>query len=92
MSHKYSRLLLTTAVTRTNQVMLGVGTSTYTLAGLTSAASLGQQGAVTGIVTTDANGNLTSDGGALQASVADHEVASRASKAVLPKTWQTRLI
>jgi len=60
--------------TRTNQVMLGATTSTYTLAGLTSAASLGQQGSVVGILTTDANGNLASDGGALQAQVTDHEM------------------
>lgn len=62
------------AATRTNQVMLGSATSTYTLAGVTSAASRGQQGAVVGLLTTDANGNLASDGGAIQASVADHEV------------------
>ncbi|WP_051279173.1 hypothetical protein [Hellea balneolensis] len=60
--------------TRTNQVILGSATSTYTLAGVTSAASRGQQGAVVGILTTDASGNIASDGGALQASVADHEV------------------
>jgi len=62
------------SATRTNQVTLGVGTSTYTLAGVTSAASRGQQGSVVGLLTTDANGNLASDGGALQASVADHEL------------------
>ena len=62
------------AATRTNQIALGAATSTYTLAGITSSASLGQQGAVTGILTTDANGNLASDGGALHASVADHEI------------------
>lgn len=60
--------------TRTNQIVLGSATTTYTLAGITSAASRGQQGAVVGILTTDANGNLASDGGALQASVADHEL------------------
>lgn len=62
------------AATRTNQVMLGAATSTYTLAGITSAASSAQQGAVNGILTTDANGNLASDGGALQAQVNDHEM------------------
>jgi len=62
------------SATRTNQVMLGSVSSTYTLAGITSAASRGQQGAVVGVLTADANGNLASDGGALHASVADHEV------------------
>lgn len=60
--------------TRSNQIMLGNTTNTYTLAGISSAASRGQQGVVTGLLTTDANGNLASDGGVLQASVADHEV------------------
>lgn len=60
--------------TRTNQLMLGSATSTYTLAGVTSAASRGQQGAVVGLLTTDTNGNLASDGGAIQASIVDHEV------------------
>ena len=62
------------AASRTNQIVLGSDTTTYTLAGITSAASRGQQGAVVGLLTTDANGNLASDGGALQASVADHEI------------------
>ena len=62
------------SATRTNQVMLGAATSTYTLAGITSAVSRGQQGTVVGVLTTDANGNLASDGGALHAQVNDHEM------------------
>ena len=52
-----------------NQIVLGLANQTLTVAGLPSAASLAAQGAVTGLVTTDANGNLASDGGALQTSV-----------------------
>lgn len=44
--------------------MFGTTSNTYTTPGITSAASSEAQGAVVGIVTTDANGNLASDGGA----------------------------
>ena len=54
------------ATTRANQVVLGTTSSTITAPGITSAASLAAQGAVVGLVTTDADGNLASDGGALQ--------------------------
>jgi len=49
------------ATTRTNQIVLGTANETLTVAGLTSAASASAQGAVTGLVTTDANGNLSYD-------------------------------
>jgi hypothetical protein len=45
-------------VTRANQVAIGTGTNTYTLSGITSAASLSAQSGPTSFVTTDANGNL----------------------------------
>jgi len=52
--------------TRVNQIALGTAANTYTAAGITSAASTAAQGAVVGVITTDAAGNLASDGGALQ--------------------------
>lgn len=50
----------------TSPVMLGRSTNTYTAPGVTSAASRAAQGTVVGVITTDASGNLASDGGALQ--------------------------
>jgi trimeric autotransporter adhesin len=44
--------------TRANQVAVGTATNTYTLAGITSAASLAAQTGPTKVVTTDAFGNL----------------------------------
>ena len=55
--------------TLANQMMFGTSTVTYVMPGLTSAASLARQGAIHGIVTTDASGNLASDGGALEGRV-----------------------
>ncbi len=55
--------------TLANQMMFGTVATTYVLPGITSATSLARQGAIDGIVTTDANGNLASDGGALEARV-----------------------
>lgn len=46
------------ATTRANQVAIGTGQSTYTLAGLPSAASTSAQSGTTYIVTTDSAGNL----------------------------------
>jgi len=56
--------------TRAFQTMIGTVAHTTTIAGLTSTASLAAQGPVTGLVTTDADGNIASDGGALASSVA----------------------
>ena len=55
--------------TRANQIVLGTGSTTITAPGIASAASRAAQGTVVGVVTTDAAGNLASDGGALQAQV-----------------------
>ena len=55
--------------TADNQIAIGTATNTVTIAGLPSAASLAAQGPVIGLVTTDALGNLASDGGALQSMV-----------------------
>jgi hypothetical protein len=44
--------------TRVNQVAIGTATNTYTMAGITSAASLGAQSGPVSLVTTDAAGNL----------------------------------
>lgn len=55
--------------TRANQVMVGTAATTYTMPGITSSASKAAQGPVHGVVTTDANGNLASDGGALHRQV-----------------------
>lgn len=57
------------STTLANQMMLGTISTTYVMPGITSATSLARQGVVTGILTTDANGNLASDGGALEARV-----------------------
>src|SRR5262249_2818727 len=48
------------ATTRINQVAIGTGTNTYTLAGINSAASLAAQSGTLRVVTTDAAGNLAS--------------------------------
>jgi len=68
------------ATTRDNQIVLGTVNETITAPGLPSASSLAAQGAIHGIVTTDANGNLASDGGALQASL-DTNTSNIASNA-----------
>ena len=59
------------ATTRANQIAVGNAGNTYTLAGLTSAASLAAQTGPTSVVTTDAAGNLaTTNNIASAASVA----------------------
>ncbi|VAV99789.1 hypothetical protein MNBD_ALPHA05-282, partial [hydrothermal vent metagenome] len=63
------------ATTSDNQIALGTETNTLTVTGITSAASLAAQGSVTGLVTTDASGNLASDGGALQTQVNANMIA-----------------
>src|SRR6185503_11071140 len=52
--------------TRANQMAFGRETNTYTMAGIASAASRAAQQGPLEVVTTDAQGNLASDGGALQ--------------------------
>ena len=56
--------------TRSGQVMIGTGFNTYTLPGLTSGLSTAAQSGPTALVTTDAAGNLASDGGSTFASIA----------------------
>ena len=56
--------------TRSDQVMIGTGFNTYTLPGLTSGLSTAAQSGPTALVTTDAAGNLASDGGSTFASIA----------------------
>ena len=51
--------------TRENQVALGNTFNTYTFAGIASAAGLAAQTGAIEVVTTDANGNLSTDDGAL---------------------------
>ena len=51
------------ATVRNNQVAIGSTSNTYTLAGITSAASRAAQSGSLELVTTDANGNLATDGG-----------------------------
>jgi trimeric autotransporter adhesin len=46
------------ATTRANQMALGTGTNTYTMAGITSAASTGAQSGPLEFVTSDSAGNL----------------------------------
>ena len=45
--------------------MFGTKTNTYTMPGITSSQSRARQAGPTQVVTTDANGNLASDGGAI---------------------------
>jgi len=61
------------STTFANQMAFGGITNIYTFAGITSAASLANQGTVTGLITTDASGNLASDGGALEGRVTSLE-------------------
>jgi hypothetical protein len=51
--------------TRDNQVVVGTASNTYTMPGITSAASRAAQVGPLQVVTSDANGNLATDGGAL---------------------------
>lgn len=48
---------------RAGQVAVGNSNNSYTFAGITSSASLAAQSGPLQVVTTDANGNLASDGG-----------------------------
>jgi len=54
---------------RDDQQVFGTSANTYTMPGIASGESNAAQGPVAGLVTTDANGNLASDGGALQGQV-----------------------
>ncbi len=58
---------------RENQMALGTQATTYTAAGIASAQSQAAQGEIVGVITTDAQGNLASDGGALQAQVTSNQ-------------------
>jgi len=51
---------------RDNQMVFGTKSNTYTMGGLTSEASKAAQQGPVEVVTTDAFGNLASDGGAMQ--------------------------
>jgi len=51
---------------RANQQVFGTESNTYTTTGIASDESQAVQGGVVGLVTTDATGNLASNGGALQ--------------------------
>lgn len=50
-------------VTRTNQQVFGTATNTYTMPGITSEASRNAQAGLLEVTTTDAAGNLATDGG-----------------------------
>jgi len=57
--HTNSTALGTGAVTtRANQIMMGTGSTTYTMAGIASSASRAAQSGPVQLVTSDANGNL----------------------------------
>jgi len=58
--------------TRANQVVLGTSNETYTLPGLSSAASTAAQAGPISLVTTDGAGNLASDGGSTFAGISDN--------------------
>ncbi len=54
-----------TKTTRANQISVGTASNQYTFAGITSGASKAFQTGPLEVVTTDANGNLASDGGSI---------------------------
>lgn len=56
--------------TRENQQVFGTASNTYTMSGITSGASRAAQSGPLQVVTTDANGNLASDGGRLFSDIA----------------------
>ena len=66
--------------TRANQQVFGTGSNTYTLPGLTSAASTAAQSGPLGLVTTDGAGNLASDGGSTFAGIAANGRDIRANR------------
>ena len=53
------------STTRADQVVVGTASSTYTMPGIASDASRAAQSGPTSYVTTDANGNLATDGGGM---------------------------
>ena len=55
--------------TRENQMTFGTGLNTYTAPGITSAASKAAQSGPLEVVTSDASGNLATDGGAIFSSL-----------------------
>ncbi len=61
--------------TRADQISLGTSASTYTAAGIGTAASRATQSGALQVLTTDANGNIAGDGGALQTQVDGHGTA-----------------
>jgi hypothetical protein len=56
---------------RDNQIAIGGTGNTVTMVGITNAASLAAQSGAIQVVTTDANGNLATDGGALSTAIGD---------------------
>ncbi|MFQ5566399.1 MAG: hypothetical protein ACE5EU_08555 [Paracoccaceae bacterium] len=68
------------ASTRANQVVLGTAAETYTLPGVTSGASLAAQSGPLELVTTDAAGNLASDGGSTFADIGENTRDIRRNK------------
>lgn len=54
------------SATRANQMVFGTVSNTYTASGITSSASSAAQSGPVQLVTSDANGNLATDGGAIQ--------------------------
>jgi autotransporter adhesin len=57
------------ATTRADQMMFGTAGNTYTAPGITSAASKAAQSGPVSFVTTDAQGNLATDGGAITSQI-----------------------
>ena len=66
--------------TRADQQVFGTGSNTYTLPGLTSAASTAAQSGPLGLVTTDGAGNLAYDGGATFAAIRENTRDIRRNK------------
>jgi trimeric autotransporter adhesin len=56
-----------------NQYVMGTANHTYTAPGITSATSKARQSGPLEVVTSDANGNLATDGGQIFATLDDHE-------------------
>lgn len=61
------------ATTTNNQMVLGTANETYVMPGVTSALSRSRQTGPLEVVTSDANGNLATDGGAIYDSIAKNK-------------------
>ena len=72
------------------QMVLGTSETTYSAPGINSNLSRSRQSGPLGVVTSDANGNLASDDGALYREVATVKAAAAVAMAIKPPTLKNR--